>query len=260
MVVVVAAGRGGSGHTELALNLATILRLGAGDDEAQVLLVDSDRTCPGVDLRLGAANLDQDRASEARLDRVMARLAELAERRLQLNSLLWEQPGTGIRALLAPARYELCQSVGSEHLDYLLTYFLAPTFDAIVVDLGSIPYISEDATLPWAHFWLRTAQTVLIPTLPRMGHLRSARESEERLRRIGVNRVRFIVAEPAGSGGFELAQRYLGEGRVAGQPWLPASVTEAVRTFRSLVEVDQTAARAIHALVPDLVAPVRGSD
>ena len=135
LVVVTAGGRGGAGRTTLALEVATSLALAADGPARRVLLVDADPFQPDLDLRLGAAGVAAAWPSNASLDQILQQLPELADKRVSLESLLWVDRESGVRALFAAGRFA---EVGREHLDYLYTNMVAPTFDAIVVDAGHL--------------------------------------------------------------------------------------------------------------------------
>ncbi len=167
LVVWVVGGRGGSGRTALAMDLAWAF---GQEEDRRVLLVDADAVSPDIDMALGAVEAGRDLGSCARVDQVIRRLAELQEGRVGLGSCLWAPERASFHCLLAPLMEAGHQIVRREHLDYLMDHFLTPRFDVIVVDAGPIT-VPPSLSL---RFWADWATFALIPTRTGASDLRAA--------------------------------------------------------------------------------------
>lgn len=216
----------------------------------RVLLVDADAAQPDIDLKLGAGVLDEDQHPDARLDRILLQLPELAERRVHLDSLVWIDQHSGLRVLLAPGR---SLEIGREHLDYLYTYSLAPAFDAIVVDVGRLPESPEVA----ASFWLGMADVVLVPLRPTASHARAAVEGMLNLERLGVSteRCRLMMGVDREETAVAVEwQRRLDQFVTLRWPWVVEVARRAAALHRPLIEVDGRFAQSVTSLLPAVAA------
>jgi cellulose biosynthesis protein BcsQ len=253
-VIVVLAGRGGSGRTTLAVEVGAALARPAGEANWRVLLVDSDPVAPDLDLVVGAADPGVDRSPNARLDQLLLRLPELAEKRVHLDELLWADPGSTVRALLAPER---AGEIGREQLDYLYTYMLAPEFDAIIVDGGPL----QDPLAGPAGFWLGLADAILIPLRVSTSHARSAVRTVGLLEELGIAGDRCClvmgVDRSEASRAAQL-QRSLDRFLLARWPWSAEAATRATETHRPRVETEPALAQALRALIWSVTAPRAG--
>ena len=254
LVVVVTGGKGGSGGTSLALDIGWVAADPGRPEPLRVLLVDANHLNPDLDLRLGAADLERDQLPSARVDQLLLRLPELAERTVHLQSLLWSHSTRPLSALLGPSASAAYSAVGPEHLDYLFKYLLAPAFDVIVVDAG---LLSGDVRAQ-VRFWLRLAHRVLLPMRPagpdrRMvaGSLRIVEESCG----VGRDRCRAVVGLEAGQSSRRLV---LGPGLdgigLHTRPWVPRSALMAEVRHVPLAELDKKVAASVSDLLPDLLA------
>jgi len=252
LVVVVAGGRGGVGRTTLAAELATALAGNGVHATRRVLLVDADRFRPDLDVKLGIADLEADRYPGARTDRVLLQLPELADRRLNLDSILWVNPLSGVRALLAPTQ---SKDFGREHLDYLYTYILAPEFDAIVVDAGPAIDLSTQEVGGPGSFWLTLARSVLVPLRPTLSHARSACVELHLFQRMGVpiQRCRLVMGVARSeSSSADKCQRLLSDFVVIRWPWVPDAAYKATNDLRPLADIDRGLGQSIQSLVADV--------
>jgi hypothetical protein len=223
-----------------------------------VLLVDADAVHPDLDLKLGIADLDSDRCPNARIDRLLLQLPELADKRVHLDSLLWVDPQSGVRALLAPER---AVEIGREQLDYLYTYIVAPAFDAIVVDAGPAVDIPTGPLAGSAAFWLALADAILVPLRPTLSNARSAMEGIRLFDRTGVpmERCRLVMGvDRAEASTAAIWQRRLSEFVVVRWPWAEDLARQASLAHRPLSACDRRFAQSIASLLPDL-ATVRRS-
>jgi MinD-like ATPase involved in chromosome partitioning or flagellar assembly len=256
-VIVVGGGRGGSGRTTLAVEIATALAANSRGVAPRVLLIDADPVHSDLDIKMGAAGLDSDRCPGARVDRVLLQLQELADRRVHIDSVLWVHPGSGVRALLAPER---AAEIGREHLDYLYTYILAPAFDAIVVDAGpTVPVPARQSSGP-AAFWLTMADSVVVPLRPTLSDARSAVQALRAFDRLGVPRQRCRLLMGVGSAessSAAMCERWLSEFVVVRWPWAPEVAYRAGVAQRSLADCDRRIRQTVASLLPDLVASRR---
>ncbi len=253
-VVVVGGGRGGAGRTTLAVEIATALASNWSGFGGRVMLVDADPFHPDLDVKLGAADLDSDRSPSARIDRVLLQLQELADGRVNIDSALWNQPGSGVRALFGP---EHTAEIGREHLDYLYNYVLAPAFDAIVVDAGPSFAVSDRLSPEQAAFWLTMADSVVIPIRPTLSGARSAVQALRVFERLGVPRQRcrlLMGVSSAESSSASICERWLSEFVVVRWPWAPEVARRAEVAHRSLAEFDRGVRQTVGSLLPDLVA------
>lgn len=254
LVVVTAGGRGGTGRTTLALEVATSLALAADGPARRVLLVDADPFQPDLDLRLGAAGVAAAWPSNASLDQILQQLPELADKRVSLESLLWVDRESGVRALFAAGRFA---EVGREHLDYLYTNMVAPTFDAIVVDAGHLLEVPTGRMQEPAAFWLGLASTILIPLRPTASHVRSAVNGISVLERMGieVQICRLIMGvEKSETAAAAHWQGQLGDLVVLRWPWIADLARKSASMHRSLSVTDQRFAAKIAGLLPALMA------
>jgi len=254
VVVVVAGGSGGTGRTTLAVEVATALAAAVPGGARRVLLVDADAVHPDLDLKLGIADLDSDRCPNARIDRLLLQLPELADKRVHLDSLLWVDPQSGVRALLAPER---AVEIGREQLDYLYTYIVAPAFDAIVVDAGPAVDIPTGPLAGSAAFWLALADAILVPLRPTLSNARSAMEGIRLFDRTGVpmERCRLVMGvDRAEASTAAIWQRRLSEFVVVRWPWAGDLARQASLAHRPLSACDRRFAQSIASLLPDLAA------
>jgi MinD-like ATPase involved in chromosome partitioning or flagellar assembly len=252
--VVTAGGRGGTGRTTLALEVATTLALAADGAGWRVLLVDGDPFQPDLDVKLGAAGLARALAPNASIDQVLQRLPELADKRVSLESLLWLDRESGVRALFAARCFS---EVGREHLDYLYTNMVAPAFDAIVVDAGQLLEMPSGRMQEPAAFWLGLASTILVPLRPTASHVRSAVDGISVLERMGieVQICRLIMGvEKSEVAAAAHWQGQLGEFVVLRWPWIADVARKSAPLHRSLSMTDQRFAANIAALLPELTA------
>jgi Flp pilus assembly CpaE family ATPase len=220
-----------------------------------VLLVDADPIHPDLDLVVGAAELGSDRSPNARLDQVLLRLPELAEKRAQLDDLLWADSHSRVKALLAPER---AGEIGREQLDYLYTYMLAPAFDAIVVDAGPL----QDPLSGPAEFWLGLADAILIPLRVSASHARSAVRTISLLEELGIasDRCRLVMGvDRSESSRAAQLQKSLDQFVVARWPWSAEVAARATAAGRPRVETDPRLAQALTALIWSLMAPQTGA-
>lgn len=257
VVVFVGGGRGGAGRTTLAVEVATALSASMAGAARRVLLVDADPIHSDLDVKLGVADLDVDRCPSARIDRVLLQLPELVDRRLHLDSLLWVHPQSGVRALLAPVR---STEIGREQLDYLYTYILAPAFDAIVVDAGPAWDSSSRQLAGSTAYWLRLADTVLLPLRPTVSDTRTAVEGIRTFEGMGVptQRCRLVMGvDRTESATAAMCQRRLSEFVVVRWPWASEVARKAGLAHRPLAECDRRFSQSIVSLLPDLATSRR---
>ena len=263
LVLVVAGGKGGSGRTTLAIELASALMGGNSSSRWRILVVDADSAQPDMDLKLGTTDLEVDRFPNARIDRVLLNLPELADGRLHIESLVWTDPRTGVRALLAPEHAGRTEGIGREHLDYLFTHMLAPAFDAVVVDAGQLIDCTPSPLMAPAKFWLGLADTVLVPLRPSAAHVRAALQSVRLVEGWGVatERSRLVMGVERSEAAIALElQRGLGDHVVVRWPWVADTAKRAAPRHRPLIETDRRYAEAMAALLPDLASAVRGRE
>jgi hypothetical protein len=220
----------------------------------RVLLVDADPFQPDLDLKLGAAGMASAWTPNASIDQILQQLPELADKRVSLDSLLWVDRESGVRALFAARRFV---EVGREHLDYLYTNMVAPTFDAIVVDAGHLLDIPSGRIQEPAAFWLGLASTILVPLRPTASHVRAAVNGVSVLERMGieVQRCRLIMgvekSEIAAAADW---QGQLGDFVVLRWPWTTDVARKSASLHRSLSATDQRFAASIAALLPEVTA------
>jgi len=257
LVVMVVGGRGGSGRSNLALDVAWGISAEAGG--RHTLLVDADELNPGLDLRLGAAAADLDRLPAARLDQVLLRLPELAAGRLRLESLLWAHPRRSLRALLAAWPGREPPSIGPEHLDYLLRYLLQPTFDVVVVDGGPRP----GAPGSQARFWSSRAHLFLLPLRPWEADVRATERTLQSLESefaVGRDRCRGVVTLGPGESLRGLRRQPLLHGlELWPRPWAERSATLAEARHVPVAEIDRKVAAATAGLTRDLWSAAIGA-
>jgi Mrp family chromosome partitioning ATPase len=253
-VIVAVGGRGGTGRTTLAHEVATAIAMAADGTAGRVLLVDADPFQPDLELKLGAAAVDSAWGPNASIDRVLQQLPELAEKRVSLDSLLWVNRESGVRALFAARHLE---QVGREHLDYLYTYLVAPAFDAIVVDAGNLLDTSRGSMPQPVVFWLGLADTILIPLRPTESHSRAAVAGVDVVGQMGIDvqRCRLMMGV-ARSEVAEAAhwQTQLSEFVVLRWPWVTDVARKATPLHSSLSAIDKQFGASLASLVPDLVA------
>lgn len=251
VVVAVAGGRGGSGRTRLAIEVAAVLAASDFGEARRVLLVDADSSHPDLDLQLGATDWDSDHRPSARSDRIFLQFPELADHRISLDSLLWVDSRSRLRALLAPDRFG---AVSREQLDYLYTYFLRPAFDVIVVDTG--PDCDGPASQVVASaYWLAMANLVLLPLRPSVSGARAVVEGVRSLEEAGISKdhCRLVMgvsrnekSEAAG------CQRRLGDYVMVRWPWAPELAHRATVDRRPMSERNHDFAKSVAALLPEV--------
>lgn len=254
LVVVVAGGKGGSGASFLALDIGWVAADPGLAEPLRVLLVDANRLNFDLDLRLGVAEPERDQLPSARVDQLLLRLPELAERRVRLQSLLWSHSIRPLSALLGPAFAAPDSAVGPEHLDYLFRYLLAPAFDLIVVDAGLL----GGEVGAQARFWLGQAHRLLLPMRPagtdRRIVARSLRVVEESYG-VGRERCRAVVGLERGQSSRQLALGPELDGiGIHTRPWLPQIAMMAEVRHVPMAELDRRVAASTRDLLPDLLA------
>jgi hypothetical protein len=220
----------------------------------RVLLVDANRLNSDLDIRLGVADPERDQLPSARVDQLLLRLPELAERRVRLQSLLWSHSTRPLSALLGPAYAAPDSAVGPEHLDYLFRYMLAPAFDLIVVDAGLL--CGEVGAQ--ARFWLGQAHRLLLPMRPagsdRRIVARSLRVVEESYG-VGRERCRTVVGLERGQSSRQLALGPELDGiGIHTRPWVPQIAMMAEVRHVPMAELDRRLAASTRDLLPDLMA------
>jgi hypothetical protein len=196
-------------------------------------------------------------APNARIDRLLRHLPELADKRVSLDSLLWIDRQSGVRALFAPQRPG---EIGREHLDYLYNYMVAPAFDAIVVDAGQLLDSSIGSLEEPVVFWLGLADTILIPLRPTDSHARAAVTGVSLLERMGIQaeRCRLIMGvDKAEASAAAQWQRELSDFVVLRWPWVADVAQKATAIHRALSTTDKRFAASIASLLPDLAATRR---
>jgi MinD-like ATPase involved in chromosome partitioning or flagellar assembly len=254
LVIVAAGGRGGTGRTTLANEVASAMA-GASDGSAwRVLLVDADPFQPDLELKLGASDVDSAWGSSAGIDRILQQLPELADQRVSLDSLLWVGRESGVRALFAPRHVD---RVGREHLDYLYTYLVTPAFDAVVVDVGNLLDCSGTSMPQPVVFWLGLADTILIPLRPTESHARAAVTGVGVLGRMGIDvqRCRLIMGVARSEAAEAVQwQAQLSEFVVLRWPWVADVARKATSSHRTLSAIDRHFAASLASLLPDLTA------
>jgi MinD-like ATPase involved in chromosome partitioning or flagellar assembly len=252
LVVVAVGGRGGTGRTTLANEVATAMA--AGGAAGRVLLVDADPFQPDLELKVGASGVASAWGPNASIDRILQQLPELAEKRVNLDSLLWVDRESGVRVLFAPSDPV---HVGRAHLDYLYTYLVAPAFDAIVVDAGNLPDTSIKAMPHPVAFWLGLADTILIPLRPTNSHARAAVSGVGVLERMGIDvqrcRLMMGVARSEAAAASQW-QAQLSEFAVLRWPWVADVALKATPVHRTLYATDRKFAASLASLLPDLTA------
>jgi len=250
LVVMVAGGRGGSGRSTLALDIAWTISTHRGSH--QTLLVDADEFNPSLDLRLGAAEEDLDRLPSARVDQVLLRLPDLATGNPRLEAILWAHPQRSLRALLGAWPGREAPSIGSEHLDYLLQYLIQPTFEVVVVDGGPRP----GANGSQARFWASRTHLFLLPLRPSAADARSACQMLQVLENefgAGPDRCRGVVTLAPG----ESIRRWHRQPALEGlglwsRPWVQRSAALAEARHLPLAQIDHKVAAATANLAADL--------
>ncbi|MHB8324295.1 MAG: hypothetical protein ACYDHB_07725 [Candidatus Dormibacteria bacterium] len=256
VVVVVAGGTGGSGRTTLALDIGWAMS--AWDSGLRTLLVDADGVNPSLDLRLGAAEAQQDRLPSARLDQVLLRLPELAAGNPRLETLLWTHPTRSLRALLSAWPESPVSPIGPEHLDYLLQYLIRPAFDVVVVDGGLL----HSATSSQARFWAGQAHVFVLPLRPFEPDVRAVSQSLQTLEKwfgVGRDRCRGVVALAPGQSLQGLRHRPALEGLgLWARPWVQRSAILAEVRHLPLAELDRKVAASTLDLVNDLWSTAPG--
>jgi hypothetical protein len=230
------------------------MAMATADTAVRVLLVDADPFQPDLELKLGAAGMTSAWGPNASIDRILQQLPELADRRVSLDSLLWVNRESGVRALFAPRNLD---HIGREHLDYLYTYLVAPAFDAIVVDAGNLANSSTRSMPQPPAFWLGLADTILIPLRPTESHARAAVTGVGVLERMGIDvqRCRLMM----GVAKFESAaaaqwQAQLNEFVVLRWPWVADVDRKATPFHRALSATDKQFAASLASLLPELTA------
>ncbi len=252
LVLMVAGGRGGSGRSTLALDIAWAISSQHGGH--QTLLVDADEFSPSLDLRLGAAEEDLDRLPSARVDQVLLRLPDLTTGNPRLEGILWTDPQHSLRALFSTWPGREAPAVGSEHLDYLLQYLIQPAFEVVVVDGGPRP----GANGSQARFWASRSNLFLLPLRPSPAHARSACQVLQVLEKefgVGPDRCRGVVALAPG----ESIRRWHRQPALEGlalwpRPWAQRSAALAEARHLPLAQVDRKVATATANLAADLWA------
>jgi cellulose biosynthesis protein BcsQ len=252
--VVVAGGKGGSGATFLALDIGWAAADPGQSEPLRVLLVDANHLNSDLDLRLGVADPDRDQFPSARVDQLLLRLPDLAERRVRLQSMLWNHSTRPLSALLGPAHEAANSAVGPEHLDYLFRYLLAPSFDLIVVDAGLL--CGQVGTQ--ARFWLGQAHRLLLPMRPALTDrrmvARSLRVVEESYD-VGRERCRAVVGLERGQGSRQLALGPELDGiGIHTRPWVPQIAMMAEVRHVPMAELDRRVAASTRDLLPDIFA------
>lgn len=249
LVVIVVGGRGGSGRTALAMDVAWAF---GRESDCRVLLVDADPVSPDLDVALGVVEPGRDRGRSARVDQVVHRLAELQAGHIGLGSCLWSAGGMGFQCLLAPLPDAGPQAVGREHLDYLMDHLLAPRFEVIVVDAGPI-------TVPPAlqlRFWADWATVALIPMRTAASDVRATLRTLTFLEReAGLSRescCAVALTEP-GVSGRRLWSQLSAEGLdLQTRRWSPRGASLSRARHVPMAAVDRGMASASSALVDQL--------
>ncbi len=256
LVALVAGGTGGSGRSTLALDIGWAVS--AWDGGLRTLLVDADGVNPSLDLRLGAAEAQQDRLPSARVDQVLLRLPELAAGNPRLETLLWTHPKRSLRALLSAWPESQVSPIGPEHLDYLLQYLIRPAFDVVVVDGGPL----HGTTSSQARFWAGQAHVFVLPLRPFEPDVRATSQSLQALERwfgVGRERCRGVVALAPGQSLQGLRHHPALEGLgLSARPWVQRSAILAEVRHLPLAEVDRKVAASTLDLVCDLWSTAPG--
>jgi len=178
LIVAVGSGRGGSGRSTVAHGLAA--RLATDGTLGPVVLVDGDLDVPDLDLRLRAD-------TQPTLADLLDALPEIAAGEGDVDQYLARGPASGLRVLLAPPSRRYRDGIGPEHLDYVLTYLLAPAFAVVVVDLGrGSPLAAAADPRQGIGFWLQRADIVLVPFRGDPSGLRDAQRYRLECARLGV--------------------------------------------------------------------------
>ena len=257
VVVAVAGGRGGSGRTRLAIEVAAVLATSDFGEARRVLLVDADSSHPDLDLQLGAADWDSDHRPSARSDRIFLQFPELADHRISLDSLLWVDSRSRLRALLAPDRIS---AISREQLDYLYTYFLRPAFDVIVVDTGPDCDGRASQLAVASAYWLAVADLVLLPLRPSVSGARAVVEGVRSLEEAGVSKDHCrLVMGVSRNEKSEAAdcQRWLGDYVMVRWPWAPELAHRATGDRRPMSERNHDFARSVAAFLPEVAGSPR---
>ncbi len=249
-LVVVLGARGGVGASGLALDLAW---RGASTCGNAVLLIDADEEHPALDLRLGAATVDEDLWPSARLDHVLLRLADLANGGASLERILWSGPADGFRALLGLTPHREPAPVGVEHLDYLYRYHLHPGFRTVVVDGGT----GGRAMSTSARFYASLADWVVLVTHEDDISLRSCLWLLEQVLAVPGRRQVAVVVTGAGGSGVDPALRRFERTAAVRlrRPWVPVAAQLATRRHRPLAEVDRKVLAAVDQVLSAVSPP-----
>lgn len=254
-IVVVLGARGGRGSSTLALDLGW--RAAALAPAGGTLVVDSDEDHPSLDLRLGAAKLDEDLWPSARLDHVLLRLPELATGSVDLGRLLWSAGPDRLAVMLASA-YQSRLEAGPEHLDYLYRYHLAPRFGTVIVDGGS----PGQRLSVGVRFWLGKADWLLVCLRGGTEDLRACRQL---LALAAVAPRRSRTGLVIGAASARAADRLLGPLHEVGavhwtRPWIPHQALLAERRCQPLSDVDRRVRAQTEAMVRVLSSSRVGPD
>ncbi len=248
LTIAVGSGRGGSGRSTIANGLAAALAIRPGS--GPVVLVDADFGAPDQDLRVRGDG-------HPTLADLLDALPQIAAGDGTVEQYLARDPTSGVRVLLAPPSARYRDEVGTEHLDYVLTYLLAPAFTVVVVDCDrGVPVVGRTGPGSGTGFWLQRADLVLVPFAGDPSGVRATQRYVQACLRWGVAPAAIwpvLNGDRPGlqrDGGLEASIAELARSRL---PWAPEPAARALVARRALSLADP-AMRAAYARLADAAA------
>ncbi len=244
LIVAVASGRGGSGRSTVAHGLAALL--GDGPGGGRVVLVEGDFDAPDLDLRTGGG--------QPTLADLLDALPALAAGEGDVDGYLARDRDSRLRVVLAPDSPGYADGIGPEHLDYVLTYVLAPRFGLVIVDCGGLAGAGTAGGRA-ATFWIQRADLVLVPFRGEPAGLRDVDRLRNQARRLGVASEAVL---PILNGDRPRRLRAAGVAGAARQvafdalPWAPDAALRAQLAGLALSRADAACGRAFARLASRL--------